>query len=111
MKTKIKLTVLTVGLAMGATGTLVHGSDQKAPSAELANPRKLYIQNCASCHGSSGISTRKGKAIFAPDLKGTGKSPATIERIIRNGRDDMPGFGKKLNSKQIAQLAGYVKSL
>ena len=111
MKTKIKLAIIAGVLAIVGTGTIVHGSGSTVASSESASPRSLYVQNCARCHGSNGISTPKGQALDAPDLKGTGKSLTTVERIIRNGRGDMPRFGKKLNSKQISQIAGYVKSL
>lgn len=32
-------------------------------------------------------------------------------RIITNGRQDMPAFGKKLTKKQIMSLTAYVKKL
>lgn len=80
-----------------------------------SSPRSLYVQNCARCHGADGrAETRLGKKLEAADLTSEdvqGMSAAKITRAITNGRPDMPAFRKKLTRQQIAQIAGYVRSL
>ena len=86
-----------------------------AASAALegeASPRSLYVQHCATCHGSNGKSqTARGRKLEADDLTTSTASEAKIVRMITNGRGDMPGFRRKLSAAQISSIAGYVKSL
>ena len=87
---------------------------RRGPS-KLVSARSLYIQNCARCHGANGKSqTALGRKLEAADLtdpETKSFTEAKITRIIRNGRPDMPAFGKKLSAKQIASIAGYIRSL
>jgi mono/diheme cytochrome c family protein len=79
-----------------------------------AAPKDLYIRNCARCHGADGAGqTEIGQKLDVPDLSIGGKrtSAAKIARVIANGKDEMPAFGKKLAKKQIASLAAYVRKL
>lgn len=79
-----------------------------------SSPRSLYQANCASCHGGDGrANTPKGRETDADDLttgKVQGMSAAKMSRIIKSGKGDMPGFGKKLTAAQIGQIVGYVKT-
>ncbi len=84
-------------------------------AAEMSSPRSLFVQNCARCHGSNGRSeTKEGRRLEADDLTTSDAkdlSEARVKRVITNGRGKMPGFGKKLTAAQIAQIAGYIRSL
>ena len=83
-----------------------------AATGEAMSPRSLYVQNCASCHGSNGKSqTAKGKQLEADDISGGDVSTSKAVRIITNGKGKMPGFKRKLSSAQISQIAEYIKSL
>lgn len=83
--------------------------------ADAASPRSLYVQNCARCHGKNGrAETREGRRVEADDLTSSDAqeiSDAKLKRVITNGRGKMPGFGKRLTTAQINQIAGYVRSL
>ena len=106
--------IVFVLVASGAVRTYVPVADSSAEES-ASSPRSLYIQNCARCHGTDGrANTRLGKKLEADDLTTEDvkkMSTAKIERIITNGRLDMPSFRKKLTRQQIAQIAGYVRSL
>ena len=91
----------------------------KIPIPELANnkqamatARRLFLNNCAACHGSDG-----GGAPGFPSLKDKdwlyGGSPKTIKASITNGRSgNMPPMGAAVGGKQgVEQVAHYVKSL
>lgn len=82
---------------------------------EMASPRSLFIQNCARCHGSNGkAQTALGRKLEAADLTSAdvkGMSSARITRAIKNGRPNMPAFGKKLTTQQIASIVRYVRTL
>ena len=113
MKKTIKLALIAAFLAVGCFIALTQKTSQASAAVltESRSPRTLYVQNCARCHGANGTSTPKGQAMDAPDLAGSHKSTATVTRVVKNGKGDMPAFGKKLTAKQIAAIAGYVHSL
>ena len=114
MQNILKLTVLSVVAFVGVF-SYASGETRAASSASLASPRSLYNQNCATCHGTKGHSdTPKGRETDADDLTTggvKGMSAAKMTRTIKNGKGDMPAFGKKLTAAQITQIIGYVKSL
>lgn len=101
---------LLLGVFMFATsGTQVTAA---SAFAGAASPRSLYVQNCATCHGSNGKSqTARGRKLEADDLTTSTANEAKIIRMITNGRGDMPGFKRRLTPAQIASIAGYVKGL
>ncbi len=111
MKIIIKLAII----AMFAAGSLFAALIHRAPTvfaSPKAGPRSLYIQNCATCHGSNGkAQTRRGKKLEATDLTSSdvqSMDRAKIIRAITSGRPGMPSFKKKLTARQIAQIADYV---
>ena len=110
----LKLAVLAVAVFVGVL-TNATEETRAASSSTLASPRSLYNQNCATCHGANGHSdTPKGRETGADDLTTggvKGMNAAKMTQIIKNGRGDMPAFGKKLTAAQITQVIRYVKSL
>lgn len=80
-----------------------------------STPRALYLKNCARCHGADGKGdTETGKRLDTPDLTSEYSKTLTakkISRVISKGKEDMPGFDKKLKAKDIASLVAYVRSL
>lgn len=77
--------------------------------------KKLYLNNCARCHGGDGKSqTELGQLYDATDLTDKSvkkKSSARLASIIRNGKDSMPAFKNKLSSKEISALVNYIRAL
>jgi len=116
----LKLSVIAAAVLVGifaySTQTTLaeFASSNMASAAGNASPKSLYNANCARCHGADGhANTPKGREMDADDLtsgKAKGMSAATMSRIIKNGKGDMPGF-KKLTAIQVSQIVGYVKSL
>ena len=111
-----KLTALAAALLLAIMSSSMSSVQARISSVvSVTSPKSVYNQNCSICHGADGRSdTPKGRETDADDLttggvKGMGSAKMT--RIIKNGKGDMPGFGKKLTAAQIAQVIGYVKSL
>jgi cytochrome c oxidase cbb3-type subunit 3 len=84
-----------------------------AKDADLAKGKKLFADNCASCHGDAGKGNRE---IGAPDLTdqiwlyGAGRN--TIIDGLMNGRGAvMPAWVPRLDDTTIKSLAVYVHSL
>jgi cytochrome c oxidase cbb3-type subunit 3 len=73
--------------------------------------RNLFLNNCATCHGSDGRGAR-GFPNLTDQAWLYGGSPETIEESITNGRMGvMPALGAALGDQGVAEVAAYVWSL
>jgi mono/diheme cytochrome c family protein len=84
---------------------------------QLASAKVLYIENCARCHGADGRGeTPMGKLFEAKNLadavwwKRERVGDKRLFASIRDGRNQMPAFGKKLSKEEIAALVALVKT-
>ena len=114
MKNMLKLSVIaaavTIGIFAYSTQTTLaeFASANMVSAAGNASPKSLYTTNCSRCHGADGTASKTDAADLTSG-KIQGMSAATMSRIIRNGKRDMPGF-KKLTAAQVSQIISYVKS-
>jgi len=87
-------------------------------AASIDEGRKVYIRNCASCHGPSG----KGDGSMAlggstpadltDDKWDHGSTDGEIFIVIRDGISaDMEGYKDRLTEKQIWQVIIYIRSI
>jgi cytochrome c oxidase cbb3-type subunit 3 len=77
--------------------------------AAMETGQRLFLNNCATCHGSAGQGA-KGFPNLSDDDWMKDSSAATIYSTIENGRDGMmPNLG--INKANSAILAQYVQSL
>lgn len=77
-------------------------------------PESLFKTNCALCHGDDGAGTELGKRFKVKDLRSKevqDESTADLTKIVHDGKDNMPPFGKRLDDKQIESLIGYIRHL
>ena len=114
MKGIFKIVVVALFLAVGCFGLIPSvATPEKLPTAEPAELASLYGTHCSSCHGGDGrANTPKGRDTDADDLttsKVQNMSTSKMTRIIKNGKGDMPGFGKKLTAAQITAIVRHVK--
>ena len=90
----------------------------KADAASIAAGKSMWALNCSSCHGKSGLGDGTkaaqlktqpsdfSKAVFQSQTDGS------LFYKISEGRDDMPGFKKKLpDAEDIWNLVNYTRSL
>ena len=71
--------------------------------------RKIFNNNCASCHAGGKNSVVAAKNLQAAALTKYGKD--TVEAItlqVTKGKGAMPAFSKKLSPDQINLVASYV---
>lgn len=84
-----------------------------APGADLAKGKKLFADNCASCHGDAAKGNRE---VGAPDLTdqiwlyGSDRN-AMIEGLISGRGAVMPAWSPRLDDTTIKSLAVYVHAL
>jgi mono/diheme cytochrome c family protein len=113
MKKILKLSVVFVVILSGllmvwAKTTRVEPSPV---SGTTETQSKLYISNCARCHGADGKgNTQLGQEMGVPDLTTSRISTAKVKQTIMKGDGDMPAFGKKLKASQITSLVNSVRA-
>ena len=91
--------------------------DPVKPTPEsIAEGKKIYSYDCASCHGATG----DGKTDVAKDLKVPNLTdPALLKDqtdgeifyILKNGHGNMPQEGDRVKPEQLWDLVNYVLSL
>lgn len=110
-----KMLVLTVFAAFACFLAVKPTPTMASSSTVESSQASIYRAHCARCHGNDGRSnTVEGRRTEASDLTDDSvKNMAAdkMARIIRNGKGDMPAFGKKLSAAQITALVRYVRSL
>ena len=83
----------------------------------IKNGQKDYNIYCSACHTKTGNGTKSivsQNGWIASNLLEdvtVKKSDKEIYNIIKNGIRSMPGYGNKLNSKEIWQVVLYVRAL
>lgn len=84
-----------------------------SPGYDAVAGRKIFADNCASCHGDAG---KGNQEVGAPNLTDKiwlyGSDQATIVETITNGRSGvMPAWTGRLDPSTIKAMAVYVHSL
>ncbi len=76
----------------------------------LAAGQKLFVQNCAPCHGVYAQGTRRAPSLRAPEVQNA--TPGTLFWIVTNGvpRRGMPVWSK-LPDLERWQIITFVKSV
>jgi mono/diheme cytochrome c family protein len=95
-----------------------HRANPVKPTAEsLALGKKMYVYDCAMCHGTNG----DGKGDVAADMKTKVtdfSDPDSLKNmtdgelfyIIKNGKGEMPPEGPRVKTKELWNLVNYVRS-
>ncbi len=83
------------------------------PKADLAAGRKIFVDNCVTCHGEAGKGNRElGSANLTDAIWEYGSSRETIIETIWGGRGGvMPAWAGRLSEPTIKALTVYVHSL
>ncbi len=89
----------------------------KPTEESLAKGKKVYVIDCAMCHGKNG----DGKGDMATDMKNVtdftnpdalkNRSDSELFLAIRKGKGDMPPEGDRAKDDEIWNLVNYVRSL
>jgi len=90
----------------------------KSSAASIAAGKTIWVQECQSCHGKTGIGDGKKAAQLntaTPDLTKAAvqsQSDGALFYKISQGRDDMPGYKKKYPEKtDIWNLVNFMRTL
>jgi putative heme-binding domain-containing protein len=77
---------------------------------DLAHGKRLYVGQCALCHGIEGVGGR-GPALNQPALR-RAKDNLALYNVIKNGvaGTEMPGAWQ-MTDREVWRVAGYIRSL
>jgi mono/diheme cytochrome c family protein len=109
MRSKIiaKSVLVLIAVLFGLTSLTQSFYDN--PVSAKSGGADVYQQNCASCHGSNGKPTAKGKRKGATDLTKSKIGDAAGIKVIINGRDSMPDFKDSLSATEIKEVMAYIR--
>lgn len=122
--------VASCGVALAAATSAAQGSDGPVDAQRIDAGRRVYIAQCAACHGPRGEGqpdwdrpSPAGEMPAPPhDREGhTWKhSDAMLFRIVKNGwrdpynktqRQTMPAYGQTLSANEMRDVIEYLKTL
>lgn len=87
-------------------GACLCGCHQGSPDAGAV----VFKKNCFGCHGST--TTQAFAVPLSGYLTGPNKhSEAETRRMIREGKGNMPPFGRRLSRHELDDLMAYIKTL
>jgi mono/diheme cytochrome c family protein len=89
---------------------------QKSDAESLKIGKAEYNKSCKSCHGMKGLGDGpKAKTLktssgdFSKDFKG--QSDSDLFYKTKFGRDEMPGYEKKISDEDLWHLVNYMRTL
>jgi mono/diheme cytochrome c family protein len=96
------VTAQTKAWAVPAADKAVKAPVKMTDQPLIDNGKELYAKHCKSCHGAKGLgdgpkaAAMKSKIISFKDPAFTGQTDGEIYFKTNKGRDEMPGYEKKI---------------
>lgn len=103
--TLVFLLALFLNEPTGPNGDGGGGPDAGSTAAVGAT---VYVDNCASCHGSTGTGG-VGPALGGGAVVESMPDPADQVAVITDGRSGMPAFGGRLSAEEIQAVTDYTR--
>ena len=89
-----------------AAAAFSYGVVSAQDASQVEAGEMLYDEHCSSCHGEN---LRSSGAI--PDLRDLGAGDrARFDKMVSEGKDQMPSFQGVLRAQQLDQLWAYIRS-
>jgi putative heme-binding domain-containing protein len=110
MRLYFLVSALLITAAISPGKSITQDQISKLTADDLAQGKKIFVGQCALCHGIGGTGGR-GPALDGPGLPRTADNQALFS-IIKNGipQTEMPDAWQRTD-REIWQVAGYVRSL
>lgn len=92
--------------AIDDSATEEQAAEFDIPEEVMTNGRRIYSNDCVSCHGEA------GEGAVGPGLAGNERlanNELVIRQIVRGGAF-MPSFGGQLDDQQVAAVATYIRN-
>jgi cytochrome c6 len=79
-------------------------------AADAVNGQRLFMANCAGCHGVNGISIMQ-KAPNLARFEMRDQSDQALQETIRSGGDSMPPYIGILKDSEILDVISFLRTL
>jgi mono/diheme cytochrome c family protein len=104
-----------LALACGITATLAAFSNWPQAQSQQSpqEAEQTFQTRCSTCHAEHGEGSDVGASLNVPDLRSASvqkNDNAFLHQIIKNGKGDMPAFGRDFSDPQIDQIIALVRS-
>jgi mono/diheme cytochrome c family protein len=86
--------------------SLVAPEGPRQDGGDVARGAALYVTNCANCHGPDARGGDLGTSLVEKPVL---LRPTEYDRVIREGRNRMPGFGAVLKRDQEADILAWLR--
>jgi cytochrome c6 len=96
-----------------ATAAFLGSTELGLGQAGNSSGADAYKTNCVSCHAVDGRGSSVGKSLHAADFHSSQvqqQSDAQLTDVIKNGRGNMPSFGRSLSQAQVDALVKYIRT-
>ena len=94
-----------IGFSTDALDTAVVTNASDANYDLAAHGKALYERNCIACHGAEG----NGKLSGAKDLTISEVSEPDMVKLVTNGKNSMPPYGRIYSPEEISAVVAYVR--
>jgi mono/diheme cytochrome c family protein len=104
LATACGITALLMAFSIGPQAK----SQQSSQEAE-----QTFQTRCSTCHAEHGEGSDVGASLNVPDLRSAAvqkNDDAFLHQIIKNGKGDMPAFGRDFSDPQIDRIIALVRS-
>jgi mono/diheme cytochrome c family protein len=92
-------------------GSLEVPADRVAPAStagDLTRGERLYLANCATCHGPTALGADLGPALVGKVIL---DHPRDYDRIVNQGLRRMPGFRQTMNPQDQGDVLAWLRRL
>ncbi|KAA6456693.1 cytochrome c [Acidobacteria bacterium AB60] len=100
-------------LLLVIAGSVICYSQQTALRGPVAEAEKTFQTRCSTCHAEHGEGSEVGASLNVPDLRSPfvqKSSDAQLHQIIKNGKGNMPMFGRDFSDPQIDRIIELIRS-
>lgn len=87
--------------------SLVNDASSAYGAGDLTAGEKLYKRKCSVCHGADG---QGGMGVKIKDPGVLKKTDEEFRKVITDGANGMPGYGKTLKPEEIDSLVVFLRS-
>lgn len=88
-------------------------SQQASGQTTAQEADETFQARCSTCHAEHGEGSEVGASLNVPDLRSAevqNNADDLLRRVIKNGRGNMPAFGRDFSDKQIDRILLLIRS-
>jgi mono/diheme cytochrome c family protein len=105
--------VVACACAAAATSAIILGNAQAQSQQTLQDAVATFQARCSTCHAEHGEGSDVGASLNVPDLRADlvqKNEDASLRQVIKNGKGNMPPFGRDFSEQEIDRIIQLVRS-